>query len=287
MRIEREEQSASNRRFGLRFEDGSRIEAVLYRGDTLCLSTQVGCAVGCPFCASGARGFGRNLTLEELKAQVALVEERATLRRLTLSGIGEPLHNHEATTAFLAWATERRLPTSLTTSGGPLPRLERWLRLPHNGLTISVHAGTESTRARVVPKGPPLGPLLATVARALPSLSRRRRKKTALAYLMLAGVNDTPDELDAFAALCAPLGLRIHLYALNATAHSSMRAVSREDYEAAFARLRSHGLDVHMSSKARTETNGGCGTLLALSPRLRPQVGASTDASARSAEPRR
>ncbi len=269
MIVESEERSANNRRFGLRLADGSRVEAVVYRHDTLCLSTQVGCAVGCPFCASGSRGFGRNLTLAELQDQVQLLEGRTSLRRLTLSGIGEPLHNHEATTAFLTWARARHLPTSLTTSGGPLPRLTQWLRLPHNGLTISVHAGTEDVRAQVVPKGPPLDALFATLRQTLPSLTARRRKKTALAYLMLADVNDSINELDTFASRCAPLGLRVHLYALNPTAHSPIRAVTRERYEAAYERLRSHGLRVQMSSKARTESNGGCGTLLALSPRLR------------------
>ncbi len=267
MIVEREERSTSNRRFGLRLADGSRIEAVLYRGDTLCLSTQVGCAVRCPFCASGSRGLGRHLSLQELQAQVEVVAQRATLRRLTLSGIGEPLHNHAATTALLHWARTQGLPTSVTTSGGPLPRLRQWLRLPHNGLTVSVHAGSETVRARAVPKGPPLAALFATLGEELPSLSARKRKKTALAYLLVAGLNDTDEELDAFAARAAPLGARVHLYALNPTDASPLRPVGRARYEAAYERLRAAGLRVQRSSKARTERNGGCGTLLALNAR--------------------
>lgn len=264
MKIESEEVGAFNRRYGIRLDDGSRIETVLYRGDTLCISTQVGCAVGCPFCASGANGLGRHLGIDELRGQVELVRATHTLKRITLSGIGEPLHNHDATTRFLEWARSESLKTSLTTSGGPTKRLREWLGLPHNGLTISVHAGTEATRARLVPKGPSLAALMSELRETLPKLTRTRRKKTALAYLLMRDDNDADAELDAFATLTADLELTTHLYAYNPVATSSTRAVSRERYEAAYARLSAAGLNVRMSSQARLEANGGCGTLVAI-----------------------
>ena len=264
MRIESEEVGRSNRRYGLRLADGSRIEAVLYRGDTLCISTQVGCAVGCPFCASGAQGLGRHLTLDELRGQVERVRADHALRRVTLSGIGEPLHNHGATTAFLEWARGETLKVSLTTSGGPIRRLREWLHLPHNGLTISVHAGTEPTRARLVPRAPTLHELFDAIAAELPTMTRTRRKKTALAYLLMLGNNDSDAELDAFASRVAPLALTTHLYAYNPVATSDARAVSRARYEEAYARLNDAGLNVRMSSQARIEANGGCGTLVAI-----------------------
>lgn len=263
--LESEEVGTQNRRFGVRLHDGARVEAVLYRGDTLCLSTQVGCAVGCPFCASGANGFARQLTLEELQATVAAVRERGhELTRLTLSGIGEPLHNHDACVAFVGWARGRGWRTSTTTSGGPLPRLVSWLReVPHNGLTLSVHAGTEATRRRRVPRGPDLASLFATLGEVVPTLSRKRRKKIALAYLLTAG-EDGADELDSFAHRAAPLGVAVHLYAYNPVATSDAQPLTRDAYERAYERLRGHGLVVRMSSTARLEANGGCGTLVAL-----------------------
>ncbi|HJL01059.1 MAG TPA: radical SAM protein [Polyangiaceae bacterium LLY-WYZ-15_(1-7)] len=263
--LESEEVSRFNRRFGVRLADGARVEAVLYRGDTLCVSSQVGCAVGCPFCASGAQGLQRPLRFEELVGQVEAVEARhGPLRRLTLSGVGEPLHAPDAP-RFVAWAKERGTPASLTTSGGPLRRLERWLRdVPHNGLTLSVHAGREPTRARLVPRGPSLAELVATLRAALPELSRRRKKKLALAYLVLAGENDVDAEVDAFAARFAPLGLAVHLYAYNPVPTSDAQPISRARYEALYARLSDAGLRVRMSSQARVEANGGCGTLVAL-----------------------
>jgi 23S rRNA (adenine2503-C2)-methyltransferase len=260
-----EEVGHFNRRFVVRLADGASVEAVLYRGDTLCVSTQVGCAVGCPFCASGAGGLVRPLRFEELMAQVEAVRALAPeLARFTLSGVGEPLHCPDAE-RLVRWARSAGLRASLTTSGGPLQRLADWLLdVPHNGLTLSVHAGTEPTRARLVPKGPPLGALFGQLGQVVPRLSARRRKKLALAYLMIEGENDRDDELDAFAARALPLGAAVHLYAYNPVPTSDARPVSRARYEAAYARLTSLGLRVRMSSKARLEANGGCGTLVAL-----------------------
>lgn len=256
-----------NRRFVLSLADGAQIESVLYRGDTLCVSCQVGCAVRCPFCASGANGLGRSLTLEELWGQVAAIEAStgAALRGVTVSGIGEPLHNADVVARFAEDCRARGLRITLTTSGGPLHRLREWLvERPHHGLTISVHAGTEEVRAKVVPYGPDLASLFATLAETVPTLGRTRRKKTALAYLLLAGVNDADAEIDAFVARALPLRSFVHLYAHNPVTTSPWRGVDRARYEQVFARMTAAGLTVRMSAQARLEANGGCGTLVAL-----------------------
>lgn len=257
--------STFNRRFRVQLDDGAAVEAVHYRGDSLCISSQVGCAVGCTFCASGARGLARPLTGDELWGQVEHVRALGhQVARVTVSGVGEPLHNHEHVRAFVERCRRERMAPSLTTSGGPLPRLREWLTLPHNGLTISVHAGQESTRARLVPRGPALAPLFALLADALPTLTRDRKKKLALAYLLIDGENSDHEELDAFIARAAPLGLAVHLYAYNPVPTSAHHPLSRARYEQVYARMREAGLVVRMSSKARTEANGGCGTLVAL-----------------------
>ncbi len=259
-----ETQSDQNRRFEVGLADGARVEAVLYRDDSLCISSQVGCAVACPFCASGADGLERPLSLEELIGQVEAVRALgAPLRRVTVSGVGEPLHNR-ATADFIAWCRAERLAPSLTTSGGPVERLREALHLHHNGLTISVHAGTEETRARAVPKGPALEPLYAVLRDELPTLSRSRQRKIALAYLLIADLNDADADVDAFVRRTAPLGVWAHLYTYNPVPTSAHRAVSRERYEAVYRRMSAGGLKVRMSCKARVEPNGGCGTLVAL-----------------------
>lgn len=250
--------------------DKQMVESVLLPRDGLCVSSQVGCAVRCPFCASGARGLARPLSLAEMIGQVEAVQALGhALARVTVSGVGEPLHNHRVVRAFVDHCRARRLWPSLTTSGGPLPRLRQWLHGPHNGLTISVHAGTEPARARMVPGGPPLGELFAALGEELPRMTQRRRRKTALAYLLVDGMNDGDGELDAFVARAAPLGLQVHLYAFNPVPTSTERRVPEARYRAIYARLAATGLRVRMSSQARIDENGGCGTLVALHHRLK------------------
>jgi 23S rRNA (adenine2503-C2)-methyltransferase len=265
MQLHEVDVSTFNRRFRVDLDDGASVEAVLYRGDSLCVSSQVGCAVACPFCASGARGLSRGLSDAELWGQVEHVRARGlTVSRVTVSGVGEPLHNHQHVRSFVERCRVERILPSLTTSGGPLGRLREWLAFPHNGLTISVHAGQEQTRAQLVPNGPALAPLFELLRDSLPELTRKRRKKLALAYLTIAGANDTDEELDAFVARVLPLGLTVHLYAYNPVPTSPHRPLSRARYEQIYERMRAAGLCVRMSSQARIEANGGCGTLVAL-----------------------
>ncbi len=256
-------ESTFNLRFRVELQDGLAVEAVLYRGDTLCVSSQVGCAVQCPFCASGSQGLFRALSFEELWGQVERVRSLGhSVTRVTVSGVGEPLHNHRAVSQFVVRCREERIAPSLTSSGGPIERLREWFLLPHNGLTLSVHSGTEPVRARMVPRGPSLEALFACLAEEVPKMSRSRRKKLSLSYLLVADENDGDAEVRAFAERVLPLGLTVHLYAYNAVPTSPHRAVSRARYEEVYALLVSHGLKVRMSSQARIEANGGCGTLV-------------------------
>jgi 23S rRNA (adenine2503-C2)-methyltransferase len=283
--------STFNRRFRVELDDGASVEAVHYRGDSLCVSSQVGCAVGCTFCASGAYGLMRPLSDDELWGQLAAVRARGLeVKRVTVSGVGEPLHNHRAVREFVLRCRREQVAPSLTTSGGPIERLVEWLGLPHNGLTLSVHAGTEATRARIVPRGPSLTALAQCLASELPRLSRSRRKKLALAYLLVRDTNDSAAELQAFVERFAPFGLSVHLYAYNPVPTSAHRPVERTQYEAAYAQLAAAGLKVRMSSQARVEANGGCGTLLAIKlpkpsaqvPPSRPADVGESDARSRS-----
>ncbi|HLT39773.1 MAG TPA: radical SAM protein [Enhygromyxa sp.] len=263
-----EEHRSANLRYVLALADAASVESVLYRGDSLCVSSQVGCAVGCPFCASGANGLARNLELAELIGQVERVEAALgrSVARVTVSGVGEPLHN-PAVVQFIRWCRDRSTPASITTSGGPLRRLRAWLgpeAPPHNGISVSIHAGRESTRARTVPRGPALDPLFELLSEQVPRLSGSRRRKLALAYLLLADFNDEDAEIDAFLARAAPLGLKIHLYRYNPVPTSTQRQISDQRYLEVYERMCARGLDVRRSSQARIEENGGCGTLVAL-----------------------
>ncbi len=255
---------ADNSKFAVPLADGLAVEAVYYGSGTLCLSTQVGCAMGCPFCASGAGGLQRNLRLDELHAQLAAARERAFRpARLTLSGIGEPLANPEVVARFLLERRKAGLPVSLTTTGQPLARLASFLNLPHNGLMLSLHAGSPATHRRLIPRGPDFEALWRLLAAAWPRLSRRQRRRLGINYLLLAGVNDRPAELAELARRLQRFPeLTLHLLTANRVAGSPFTSPPPPALDEVFRFLAARHRHVRRANRWRQRQEGGCGTLV-------------------------
>jgi len=254
-----------NHKFAVLLADGLAVEAVWYPSGTLCLSTQVGCALRCPFCASGANGLRRNLTTDELWLQVELARQCGhTISRLTLSGIGEPLHNLATVASFVTDCHRQGLPVSLTTTGAPPERFLDLLALPHNGVMLSLHAGTSATHRLLIPHGPDLDTLWPLFTDCLDNLSRRSRRRIGINYLLLRGINDTPNEI---AALCERLrhwpDLTLHLLTLNPVPGSNWRSPESEAIAALHKELTDAGLNVRRANRWRQQQEGGCGTLVA------------------------
>lgn len=255
----------ANSKFTVSLADGLAVEAVFYGSGTLCISSQAGCAVGCPFCASGRKGLQRSLSADELLAQLEAARQRGHRPlRVTLSGIGEPLHNAEAVEAFVETCRRERLPVSLTTTAAPLERLERFLHLPHNGLMLSLHAGSSATHRRLVPRGPDFEALWSLLDRALPTLPRRRRRKVGVNYLLLQGVNDSVQELETLAARLAPHPeLTLHLLSCNPVPGSPFCSPAPSELSRLHALCRQQGLNARRPNRWRVRSEGGCGTLVA------------------------
>lgn len=254
-----------NIRFLVALDDGFAVEAVFYGRETLCVSSQVGCAMGCPFCASGALGFSRNLAPHEFDRQLQEARRRKlTPRRVTVSGVGEPLLNLAAVAAFMEDCRRERLPVSLTTCGHPLSRLREALFLPHNGLMLSLHAGTGEVHRDLLPAAPDLDALFAVLAACWPRMSRRQRRRIGINYLLLAGVNDAPVQWRALAARLQPFAdATIHLLACNPVAGSPFASPPAAIFAAAQAFFRAAGLNVRRPNPWRVSPEGGCGTLVA------------------------
>lgn len=253
----------ANHKFLVPLADGLAVEAVYYGSGTLCLSSQAGCAVGCPFCASGSRGLLRNLGVAELWAQVegarALGIEP---KRLTLSGVGEPLHNFSAVCEFLAGCRNRDLPLSLTTTGSPTALFREMIPLPHNGLMLSLHAGRAATHRRLIPRGAELGDVLTVLEEALAGLSRRRRRKLGINYLLLAGINDSPAECAELLPLFQRFPeLTLHLLTCNPVPESVFISPDPVRVDELHAWLSARGVNVRRANAWRVQADGGCGTL--------------------------
>ncbi len=191
---------------------------------TQCISTQVGCAMGCVFCASGVAGLKRHLGPDEIVAQVLLgrsrLGPREQLRNVVYMGMGEPLHNYEAVSRSLRLLTHpegiglssRRVTVS---TSGLVPEI---LRLGADfggqiGLAISLHAADDETRSRLMPinKKYPLAKLMDAL-RAYPLPKRRR---ITIEYTLVAGKNDAASEAKKLAKLLRGLPVKVNLIPMN------------------------------------------------------------------------
>ncbi|UQA55649.1 23S rRNA (adenine(2503)-C(2))-methyltransferase RlmN [Polyangium aurulentum] len=191
---------------------------------TQCISTQVGCAMGCVFCASGVAGWKRHLGPEEIVGQVligrTLLDEGEELRNVVFMGMGEPLHNYDATARALRLLTHPEgigLSTRKVTvsTSGLVPEIER-LGKDFEGkiaLAISLHAADDASRSALMPinKKYPLAELMAAL-RGYPLPPRRR---ITIEYTLVSGKNDDPTEAQRLVKLLRGLPVKINLIPMN------------------------------------------------------------------------
>lgn len=240
--------------------DGIVVEAVYYGSGTLCVSTQAGCAVGCPFCASGSRGFFRNLTVGEIQAQIDAASGVCTAERITLSGIGEPLHNWDVVKDFIQSSD---IPVSVTTTGFPLDRFSELLHLPHNGVMLSLHSAIFETHRQLVPKGAELNDLIDLFRSEWELMSRNKKRKIGINYLLVKGINDTDVEVNAMAELMKGFPeATLHLLLCNVVDHSDYQSPPDERVQEIYRFFRNEGMNCRRANSWRRREDGGCGTLM-------------------------
>jgi 23S rRNA (adenine2503-C2)-methyltransferase len=204
--------------FGLR--DQGAIEAVRIRrrtGMTACVSSQVGCAFGCHFCASGKLGLQRHLRSGEIVQQVLELGEG--INRIVFMGIGEPLHNLEQVLRSVRTLRDRRglgLRTSgVTISTIGIPKALRRLREEHLkiNLTISLHATTDDVRHHLIPGARAF--TIEQIVDASQSWADRHNRVVTYVYLLLPGINDTDADADRLVGLLAGRRARVNLMRWN------------------------------------------------------------------------
>jgi 23S rRNA (adenine2503-C2)-methyltransferase len=252
--------------------DGHQVEAVLMayaRRATVCVSTQVGCAVGCAFCASGRLGLLRNLSAEEMVDQVFHFERvlRADGRRVTnvvFMGMGEPFQNYDRTLRACRLLNDgdgfALAARSISVStAGVVPGIDRFAaELMQLNLAVSLHAATDELRDRLVPlnRTYPLDAVFAACDRYL----ARTRRKLLFEYVVLAGVNDGDDQVAALAKrLRRPL-CHLNLIAFNETGGEFVRPPA--DRLIAFRRrLESAGVQCTVRSSPGAGIEAACGQL--------------------------
>ncbi|HEX5110165.1 MAG TPA: 23S rRNA (adenine(2503)-C(2))-methyltransferase RlmN [Vicinamibacterales bacterium] len=217
------------RKFMLELGDARLIEAVFIPDTpamTFCISTQVGCAMACGFCLTGQMGLVRHLTAGEIAGQVRVLARETGLLdqpfNIVLMGMGEPLHNYDNTMKALRLLhSEHGLavsPRRITLSTvGIVPGLERLAREPlMPNLAVSLHATTDEQRTMLVP--PNRKYPLAAILDACRRFPLKRRSRITFEYVLLDGVNDTPDDARRLVRLLDGLRAKVNLIPLNPAA---------------------------------------------------------------------
>ena len=252
--------------------DGQSIESVLLPRDGLCVSTQVGCAVGCVFCMTGRGGLARQLGSAEIVAQVALARARRSVSKVVFMGMGEPAHNLDAVLEAI---------DLLGTAGGighknlvfsTVGDLRVFERLPFGrvkpALALSLHSTRTARRQQLLPRAPRIAPD-ELVARG-EAYARATGYPLQLQWTLLAGINDGDDEVEALVRLLAGRYAVLNLIPYN---HVEGLPFARPDGERAAAMARTlhrRGVLTKLRRSAAQDVEGGCGQLRARVVPLRP-----------------
>lgn len=257
----------------LSMADGEQVEVVLMRyidRRTACISTQIGCAVGCQFCATGQMGFRRNLTSGEIVAQVLHLERelRAQEQKLTnvvFMGMGEPLLNYDHTLAAIRRLMhpdglqmgQRRL--TLSTSG-IVPGIRRFAAedLQVN-LAVSLHAATDEVRSALMPINKRYG--LEGLFKAIQEYINKTNRQVTFEWVLIDGVNDTPEQAAALSARVAGMLAHVNLIALNPTEGYPGQPSAPERIAAFTATLEQKHIPHTLRLRRGTDISAGCGQL--------------------------
>lgn len=257
-----------------RLHDGQLIESVLMEYDgvrrTACISTQAGCAMGCVFCATGQMGFARHLTSGEIVAQ-ALVFARELeangerLSNVVLMGMGEPLHNYDATLSAIHRLNDARglnigqRHITLSTVG-LVPEIRRFAREGTQvKLAISLHAATDAERSKLLPVNRrwPLSELLDAVRDYIDRTGRR----VTFEWALIAGENDTIEQAETLGSLLEGLKCHVNLIPLNPTEGYGGQPSDPARVSAFQDRLQAHRVPSTVRVRRGIDIQAGCGQL--------------------------
>jgi 23S rRNA (adenine2503-C2)-methyltransferase len=262
----------------LRLTDDRMIECVLIQEEgrrTACISTQVGCGMGCVFCASGLNGVDRNLTAGEILEQLIRLRNlpgvggaagpSPRLTHIVVMGMGEPLANLESLLEALGTATGKEGmgigARHITISTVGLPAKIR--RLADAGkqyhLAVSLHAPNDALRDRIVPTNPRTG--LGAILEAADYYFAQTGRQVTFEYVLLAGVNDAPEHAEELAGLLRGRRAHVNVIPFNDVEGLPYRRPTPEALAAFLGPLRRHGISVKVRKRKGSTIDAACGQL--------------------------
>jgi len=263
------------RKYLFTLPDGEYVESVLLsykHGYSVCLSTQVGCKMGCKFCASTKAGFCRNLSAGEILLQMVEItrdmrkeDEDFRIGHVVLMGIGEPLDNYDNVLRFLKLCNHPKLfgigyrNVSLSTCG-IIPQIRRLMKedIPLT-LSISLHASNSALRSELMPvnRSYPMDELI----RVCKEYTAYTGRRISFEYAVIAGVNDTPQRAKELIGLLGGWMNHLNLIPVNPTKETSYRPADRKSMENFVKTLEKGGLGVTVRRTLGTDIEAACGQL--------------------------
>lgn len=262
-----EEGTDGTRKYLFVLDDGEAVESVLIPDEgrnTLCISSQVGCAMACEFCLTGTFRLARNLTAAEIVNQVCAIRRDAEIRNIVFMGMGEPLHNLDNVVRAIEIMMDgnglqfsnRRVTVS---TSGLVPEMAELGRRVTVNLAVSLNATTDELRDRIMPinRRYPLSELL-KACRAFPLPSRR---KITIEYVMLGGLNDTPEDAKRLVKLIHDIPCKINLIPFNEHDACSFKAPTQESIDRMHKFLLDRNFTVITRSSRGSDISAACGQL--------------------------
>lgn len=268
--VELRQSADGTRKFLFRLTDGVTIESVLIRDGsrlTACLSSQAGCGIGCPFCATALGGLERNLRTEEIVGQLVAMQ-RLTGERVTnvvMMGMGEPLANYRSVLGAIRLLNhpqacgigQRHITVS---TSGVVPGIRRLaMEGLQIGLAVSLHAPNDALRNQLVPlnRRYPIAPLLAACREYFAATGRR----VTLEYVLIDGLNDTPELAEELGVLLRDMNCLVNLIPLNPVPGTGFRRPEPERIADFAAIVRARGVRVTLRREMGTDIDAACGQL--------------------------
>ena len=248
--------------------DGQSVESVLLPRDGLCVSTQVGCAVGCVFCMTGREGLVRQLGSAEIVAQVALARTLRPVKKVVFMGMGEPAHNLDnVVEAIELLGKEGAIGHKqiVFSTVGDERAFERLLSLGAGrvkpALALSLHTTKPALRAELLPRAPPIAP--ADLVDLGERYARASGYPIQYQWTLLQGINDGDDEVDGIVALLAGKYALMNLIPYNTVEGFGFRRPSADRAAAMAQALNRRGVLTKLRQSAGQDVDAGCGQLRA------------------------
>jgi len=268
----------TTQKFLFRLSDGSLVESVLIPASpslygatsdrrTICVSTQVGCAYGCKFCASGLDGFSRNLETGEIVQQLLAVEKASgeEIDNVVFMGMGEPLANFDNVIRAIRiinapWGMEIGARHITVSTSGLAPQIRKLADEPlQSRLAISLHGATDEVRNKIMPVNRKYD--LKSLLSACDYYASRKKQRIYFEYILIAGINDAEEQAHLLAAHARRLGAKVNLIPYNTVEGLEWSRPSRQRQERFLSILREHGTVATLRREKGHDIEAACGQL--------------------------